>query len=90
MLDFSVTSAQAGKEKPHPPIFNEALGRAGVLPEEVMHVGDQLRSDVEGARSAGMRAALLDRGGWHETVVGCPRISSLNELSLLLESRSLK
>ena len=86
MLDFSVTSAQAGKEKPHPPIFQEALRRAAVAPEEVLHVGDQVRSDVAGARAMGMRAALLDRGGWHEPVEECPKIAGLGELVELLET----
>ena len=86
VLDFSVTSAQAGIEKPHPPIFREALRRAGAAPEEVLHIGDQVRSDVAGARDVGMQAALLDRGGWHEPVEGCPKISGLSELVGLLES----
>ena len=85
-LEFSVNSVQAGKEKPHPPIFLEALKRAGVAPEAVLHVGDQVRSDVAGARAMGMQAALLDRGGWHEPVDGCPKISHLGELVGLLES----
>ena len=85
-LEFSVNSVQAGKEKPHPPIFQEALRRADVAPEEVLHVGDQVRSDVEGARAMGMQAALLDRGGWHDPVEGCPKISDLGELIGLLES----
>ena len=85
-LEFSVNSVQAGKEKPHPPIFEEALRRAAVAPEEVLHVGDQVRSDVGGARAMGMQAALLDRGGWHEPVDGCPKISHLGELIGILES----
>ena len=91
VLDFSVTSAQAGIEKPHPPIFREALRRAGaaapgLVPAEALHVGDQVRSDVAGARAMGMQAALLDRGGWHEPVEGCPKISQLGEIIGLLES----
>ena len=86
ILDFSVTSVQAGIEKPHPPIFQEALRRAGVAPEDVLHIGDQVRSDVAGARDMGMQAALLDRGGWHEPVEGCPKISQLGEIIELLES----
>ena len=86
ILDFSVTSVQAGIEKPHPPIFQEALRRAGVGPEDVLHIGDQVRSDVAGARDMGMQAALLDRGGWHEPVEGCPKISQLGEIIELLES----
>ncbi len=85
-LEFCVNSTLAGTEKPHPPIFLEALRRAAVAPEEVLHVGDQIRSDVAGARAVGMQAALLDRGGWHEPVDGCPKISHLGELIGLLES----
>ena len=84
-LEFAVNSTQAGVEKPHPPIFEEALRRAAVEPGEVLHVGDQVRSDVAGARSMGMKAALLDRGGWHEAVEGCPKISVLEEIVGLLE-----
>ena len=75
ILEFAVNSTQAGVEKPHPPIFQEALRRAAVQPAEVLHVGDQVRSDVAGARAMGMKAALLDRGGWHEPVEDCPKIS---------------
>ncbi len=93
IIDFSVTSTQAGIEKPHPPIFREALRRAGaaapgLVPGEVLHVGDQIRSDVAGAREMGMRAALLDRGGWHEPLEGCPKISQLGEIIELLEPDS--
>lgn len=85
-LEFSVNSLQAGKEKPHPPIFQEAVRRAAVAPGEMLHVGDQIRSDVGGARAMGMQAALLDRGGWHDPVDGCPKIAQLGELLELLES----
>ena len=85
-LDFCVNSTLAGVEKPHPPIFEEAIRRAEAAPGEMLHVGDQVRSDVAGARSMGMQAALLDRGGWHDPVDGCPKISHLGELIDLLES----
>ena len=86
-LEFCVNSTLAGSEKPHPPIFLEALRRAAVEPGEVLHIGDQVRSDVAGARSMGMQAALLDRGGWHDPVEDCPKISHLGEVIGLLESR---
>ena len=88
MLDFAVTSAEVGKDKPHAPIFHEALKRAAASPEEVLHVGDQIRSDVAGAKSVGMQSALLDRGGWHEPVDGSPKISSLSDLVHLMEAQS--
>ena len=83
-LDFCLTSAEVGVEKPDPAIFVAALERAGVSPGEAVHVGDQPRSDLVGARGAGLHAVLLDRGGWLEEVDNCVRISQLTELNDLL------
>ena len=85
-LDFMVGSEEAGMEKPHPPIFMAALKRVGAAPEEVVHVGDQIRSDVMGAQGVGMQAVLIDRSGYGPDSVDCLKISSLSELSQLLES----
>ena len=84
-LDFCVNPQQAGYEKPHAPIFRAALERSAVAPEEALHVGDQYRSDVLGARAVGMQTVLIDRGGWHGHVDDCPKISSLIELGPLLD-----
>ena len=83
-LDFCLTSAEVGVEKPDPAIFVAALERAGVKPAEAVHVGDQPRSDLVGASGAGLHAVLLDRGNWHQDVVNCVRISQLSELEDLL------
>ena len=83
-LDFSISSAEAGADKPHAPIFVAALKRASVAAAEAVHVGDQYRSDIVGARAVGMHAVLIDRGGWQTDVDDCPRIASLPELESLL------
>ena len=83
-LDFCLTSAEVGVEKPDPAIFVAALKRAGVKPAEAVHVGDQPRSDLVGARGAGLHAVLLDRGGWHTDIENCVQISQLAELDDLL------
>ena len=62
-LDFILASAVVGVAKPNSRIFQEALKRAQVLPEEAVHVGDSLADDVRGAEGAGIRAILLDRSG---------------------------
>ena len=85
-LDFAVTSAEAGAEKPHAPVFEAALKRAGVRAEEALHVGDQYGADVLGARAVGMAAVLLDREGWHQDINDCPKISGLPQLEGLLNS----
>ncbi len=79
-LDFTVTSGEVGVEKPHPPIFLEAIRRAGVDPEDAAHVGDQISSDVNGARNVGIQPVLLDRDGNHVGYRDCPRIETLMEL----------
>ena len=79
-VDFAVTSAEVGVEKPDPAIFLAALAKAEVGPHEAMHVGDQPSSDVEGALGAGISPVLLDRAGIHPGYARCPRIESLAEL----------
>ena len=84
-LDFSITSHEVGAEKPHPLIFERALERAGARPENAVHVGDQLTSDVAGAANAGIAPVLLDRDGNHRSYTAQPRIEELSELPELLE-----
>jgi len=62
-FDVVVCSAELGIEKPDPRIFEAALGRLGLQPQEVLHVGDTIAEDVEGARRAGLDYVWLDREG---------------------------
>ena len=82
-LNFSLTSAEAGAEKPDESIFLAALQRAKVSPAEAVHVGDQFQSDVQGAKAVGIIPVLLDREGWHQNVNECTRIGTLPELERL-------
>jgi putative hydrolase of the HAD superfamily len=83
-LDFSISSAEVGAEKPHPAIFQAALSRLSVQASEAVHVGDQHRSDVMGARAVGIHPVLIDRGDYQSDADDCPRLSSLTELPSLL------
>lgn len=49
--------------KPHRELFIKALEISGLKPDEVVHIGDSVASDVAGARAAGIRPILLDRNG---------------------------
>ena len=69
-LDFAVTSLEVGAEKPHPPIFQAALARAGVEPRAAIHVGDQIESDVEGARAVGINPCVSGPGRHQAAVRG--------------------
>lgn len=82
-LDVFVTSADTGRPKPAPDTCLHALQTIGVDPHEALFVGDTLETDIVGARAAGMRAILLDRGGRHHEGAGylvVERLSALNEL----------
>ncbi len=79
-LDFVVTSKEAGADKPKPPIFLAALDKAGVNASEAVHVGDQYKLDVVGARETGINPILIDRYDIYPEVSDCPRIRSLTEL----------
>ena len=61
LVDFIVISAAVGVRKPDPAIFRMALEKAGVRPEEAIHVGDLPEEDAEGARRAGLTPVLIDR-----------------------------
>lgn len=62
LLDFAVVSAAEGVRKPDRRIFEVALRRAGVAPDEAMHVGDMYLEDVLGGRAAGVTPLLIERG----------------------------
>ena len=52
-----------GIEKPDPRIFRFALAEAGCAPDQLLHVGDSLETDVAGARAVGARSVWLNRDG---------------------------
>ena len=57
-----VTPDSAGEAKPGAGIFIDASAQLDVRPEETLFVGDDPFLDVQAARSAGLKAVLLDRG----------------------------
>ena len=83
-LNFTVTFGEVGVDKPNPPIFLTALQRAGVNASEAVHVGDQYRLDVIGARGVGITPILIDRYNLYPEVSDCPRIHSLTKLAQYL------
>ncbi len=84
---FVVFSQDVGVEKPAPGIFHAACRRAGCDPQELLHVGDSLESDVLGANEVGAVSVWLNRGGASNASRIRPRfeVSSLTELRSILE-----
>ncbi len=63
LFDFVVFSQDHGVEKPDKRIFKIALKEAGCSADEMVHVGDSLESDIQGAQNAGIQAVWLNREG---------------------------
>lgn len=89
-FDFTIVSAGVQLEKPDPAIFHAALDRAGVRPDEALHVGDSLHADAGGARNAGLTPVLIDRRGRYAArpeyvPAGVAVIRTLDELMPLLD-----
>ncbi len=80
-LNFKVTSAEVGYDKPRPEIFQAALKKAEVKPKEALYIGDQYQIDIVGARGVGIKAILIDRNEYFSDITDCPRIHSLTEIT---------
>jgi putative hydrolase of the HAD superfamily len=81
LVDAAISSAEAGAAKPDPAIFRRALELAGEPAADALHAGDSLEYDVFGALAAGLRAALLVRGGGAPVVpAGVAVVGSLAEV----------
>jgi 2-haloalkanoic acid dehalogenase type II len=60
-FDFAVTSEDCRAYKPRPETFKEALSILGLTPGEVLHVGDPLLGDIQGARERGIPVLWINR-----------------------------
>jgi len=84
LVDFMFNSADVGKPKPDPEIFLKALNLAKSLPKETVHIGDQIESDINGAKKLGIEAILIDRHDLYPNFKGSAKIQSLKNLNNLL------
>ena len=62
-FERSLAARDAGMLKPDPRIFSMLLESTGVQAAQAMHIGDDPRADVEGARRAGIRPVWVNRQG---------------------------
>ncbi len=85
-FDFVIRSEEVGFAKPDKRIFTEAATQAGVALNELLHVGDDHRSDVCGAINAGAWSAWVGLPGTIEPEALQPHwvVQHIQELPLLL------
>jgi len=76
-FEIIIISSEVGCAKPGPAIFEIALRKLKLAAETVVHVGDDLNSDIRGAQSAGLHALQIRRRARR---VRAGQIRSLREL----------
>ena len=61
LVDFVVSSEEAGADKPAPAIFLLALQKLGMKPDEVVLIGDDADRDGRGGTDLGIRTVIIDK-----------------------------
>jgi FMN hydrolase / 5-amino-6-(5-phospho-D-ribitylamino)uracil phosphatase len=86
LFTASLSAATFGVGKPSEDVFHAAAHAAGVLPAQVLHVGDDAHLDVLGALGAGMQAIWVNRHAqtWMHAQQPHGTVSRLTELCELL------
>ena len=85
LLSVLTFSDEVGLRKPHPEIFLRTLAALGVPPSHAVHVGDDVTTDIAGARGVGMRPIhLCHPGGVSRQSEGAEAIPSLSALAAVL------
>ena len=85
VMDFAVTSLDVGFEKPHKIIFEHAIEMADTFANNVIHVGDQIESDIMGAINVGINPVLIDRDQINSKWSKCPVINDLGQIENVIE-----
>ncbi|MEX0373927.1 HAD-IA family hydrolase [Spiribacter pallidus] len=87
-FDFTLSAVELGAAKPSHLVYETAARRAGAPAAEIVHVGDDVHTDVYGAANFGMQAVWLNRDGahWPDEVPAVPHhaVGSLAELEGML------
>ncbi|VEI58980.1 protein YigB [Pasteurella multocida] len=62
-FDLVLRGGEQGRAKPHQDLFHQTAQRFGVQPQEILHVGDNLITDVQGALQANCQAVWINLSG---------------------------
>lgn len=87
LFETTIISADMGRRKPHPSIFQAALRQLDGRPEEALFIGDSLADDVAGGHAAGIDVAWINPKGREVPAGASPpryQIQSLVELRAVL------
>lgn len=84
-FDFSLAAGEVNVFKPEPGVFEHALQRLNLSPQEAIYVGDNYYADVVGARRAGLQPVLYDPLGIFPDP-DCATIKSFDELNSIIKT----
>jgi len=62
-FDLVLRGGEQGRAKPHQDLFHQTAQHFGVQPHEILHVGDNLMTDVQGAIQADCQAVWINLSG---------------------------
>ncbi len=65
-FDLVLVSSEVRRRKPHPLVFQAALERLGISPEEGVFVGDDPWEDIYGAKRIGLKTILIAHAGYRD------------------------
>jgi len=87
-FDFEITASGAGAAKPDPIVFNAAISAAKVLPQNILHIGDDPDRDIRGAGRLGMHTAWINpkRARWQGDHPPTLVFDKVTDLTTLLDS----
>jgi putative hydrolase of the HAD superfamily len=86
-FDLIIVSEEAGTKKPDPKIFELALMKLELSPEQCIYIGDHPVNDIEGAAKIGMKTIWMKvNQPWKDGLTAKPlhSIKRLNELFELI------
>lgn len=82
-IDFVLTSYEAGAMKPSKVIFDKALCMCDtmILPNEALHIGNEIELDCKGAMDAGWSGVLIRNSTKNkkESRIKCPMYDTIHE-----------
>jgi putative hydrolase of the HAD superfamily len=61
-FQFAVSPLDTGEPKPHPSMFLYATQKLGIQPQELLHIGDKVEIDIDGAHKAGCHSIWFNPG----------------------------
>ncbi len=83
-FETMITSEEAGYQKPHEKIFEFALQIVKAEKNDCLMIGDDLESDIEGAKNFGIDTVFFNPAGLIHESVPTFEIKQLDELTKLL------